>query len=127
MKIPKLGSKIRVRVPYKMGAVMIPPQPTEHVYEGVVLPPYRWLTDSEFCLSGSDAWPVRVINARSCISIDMLEGDFTEVEDAPKTWSVAGSKGAVYTITRNSRGLSCTCAGFQFRKSCKHTAQKEAA
>lgn len=127
MKIPTQGSRVKVSVSYPMGRSMIPPQPTEQIFEGTVLAPHRWLTDSEFCLSGSDAWPVRVINARNCISIDVIEGNFRQVDDKPKSWTVTGSKGAKYTISRNHSGLSCTCPGFQFRKSCKHTAAKEAA
>ena len=37
-----------------------------------------------------------------------------------KSWSIAGSKGATYVVMETNGRFSCTCTGFQFRKSCKH-------
>lgn len=120
LQVPTVGSKVRVRMSYRQGAVMIPPQPTEHVYEGVVLESHRWLTDREFCLSGDAKWPVRVMNMNGVIDIEMLQGRFKQVDTDTKTFSVQGSKGNKYSVTRTSKGWSCTCTGFQFRKVCKH-------
>ncbi len=36
------------------------------------------------------------------------------------TWSVDGSRGSKYTVVRTQNKWTCTCAGFQFRKSCRH-------
>lgn len=42
-------------------------------------------------------------------------------KDKPTTTQVAGSKGAVYTITTYPGGRkSCSCPGFMYRRSCKH-------
>jgi hypothetical protein len=38
-----------------------------------------------------------------------------------RSWTVAGSKGAEYTVTESSGHLKCSCPGFQFRGDCKHT------
>lgn len=38
-----------------------------------------------------------------------------------RTWTVAGSKGAEYTVTETDGELKCSCPGFQFRGQCKHT------
>jgi len=40
------------------------------------------------------------------------------------TWEVVGSKGKSYTVRFDGR-WSCTCAGFKFRRECKHTATKK--
>ena len=45
------------------------------------------------------------------------------VNPAEKTWRVAGSKGAEYTVTESAGVRSCTCSGFQFRSSCRHITQ----
>lgn len=42
------------------------------------------------------------------------------VKQDTETWSVAGSKGSSYTVIRNRSSWTCTCPGFQFRKTCRH-------
>ena len=37
-----------------------------------------------------------------------------------KTWSIEGSSGSLYTVIRTKNSWTCTCPGFQFRKSCRH-------
>jgi hypothetical protein len=37
-----------------------------------------------------------------------------------QTWSVEGSRGSRYTVIRTRSSWTCTCSGFQFRKSCRH-------
>ena len=37
-----------------------------------------------------------------------------------REWSVIGSKGDTYLVTRTSNGWSCTCAGFGYRRKCSH-------
>ena len=37
-----------------------------------------------------------------------------------RTWSVEGSRGSRYTVIRTRSIWTCTCPGFQFRKSCRH-------
>ena len=39
-----------------------------------------------------------------------------------KTYKVPGSSGNVYTITTSENSkINCSCPGFTFRRSCKHT------
>ena len=42
------------------------------------------------------------------------------INNETKTWVVEGSRGSRYTVIRNKSSWSCTCPGFQFRRSCKH-------
>ena len=45
---------------------------------------------------------------------------------AEGSWTVAGSKGAQYTVSRHAGAWSCTCVGFGWRRKCRHvTATKE--
>jgi len=37
-----------------------------------------------------------------------------------KSWTVHGSRGNQYVVVRTIQRWSCTCPGFQFRKSCRH-------
>ena len=41
-----------------------------------------------------------------------------------KTWSVKGSKGNVYTVKLSEGSYSCTCAGYNFRRKCRHIEEK---
>jgi hypothetical protein len=120
MKIPKVGSKIKVRTTYKQGAAMFPPRDTYRQYEGEVLPSHKWLSDREFCMSGDARWPIRVINMNAVEQLDLISGGFIEINNKPKTVVVKGSKGATYTVSNSGKGWNCTCTGFQFRKKCKH-------
>jgi hypothetical protein len=42
---------------------------------------------------------------------------------ATKTWVVEGSRGSKYTVVRSKNIWTCTCPGYQFRKSCKHVTE----
>jgi hypothetical protein len=123
MKIPTVGSMVEVKTRYSQGPRMIPPQPDYNVYEGKVLPSYKWLNDRQFCLSGNTAWPIRVINMDYVDDISILSGSFKEVDTGTRIIEVAGSKGSKYIVTSDSKGWTCTCTGFQFRKQCKHISE----
>lgn len=123
MKVPTVGSVVKVRTTYRQGPVMIPPQPAFHLYEGKILPSYKWLTDREFCMSGDNDWPIRVINMDLVEDIQLVSGEFKEVKTDNQVFVVEGSKGSKYTVTRNKQGWSCTCPGFQFRRQCKHVTE----
>jgi hypothetical protein len=123
MKVPTIGSKIKIRVSYWQGTKMIPPQPGFHEYEGEVVQSYKWLNDREFCMTGDKDWPVRVISMDLVEDIQLLKGKFKEVDTGVKVFTVKGSKGNSYTVTRNSKGWNCQCPGFQFRRQCKHVSE----
>jgi hypothetical protein len=123
MKVPTVGSKVIVKIKYGQGSVMIPPQPTEVVFEGTILNPYKWLTDREFCLSGDKDWPIRVINMSQVIDIKLIEGELKTINLDTKIWNISGSKGSKYVVTKTSSKWDCTCPGFGFRKTCKHVSE----
>lgn len=43
-----------------------------------------------------------------------------EADSTVKSWAVTGSRGDIYTVTDQAGVLSCSCAGFQFRATCRH-------
>lgn len=123
MQVPSVNSVVKVRVKFTQGPMMIPPQPSHILFEGTVLPSYRWLNDREFCLSGDKDWPIRVMNMDMIENIDLVSGEFKEVNTDVKTFTVDGSKGSKYVVTRNKQGWKCTCPGFGFRGQCKHISE----
>ena len=46
--------------------------------------------------------------------------------DSGKSWQVAGSKGKSYIVSIREGQWSCTCAGFGWRRRCKHVEEKQA-
>jgi hypothetical protein len=122
MLVPTVGSNIKLLVKNPHARAMIPMQPTVGTIEGIVLKPYKWLTDREFCLSGDKDMPIRVISMSLVEDIELLSGTLNKIDNSVQVYQVSGSKGNTYTVTKNSNGYTCTCPGFTFRKSCKHVA-----
>jgi hypothetical protein len=127
MQRPQPGSVIEVELEYAMDRRMIPPRTERKVYRGEVLKSYRWLTDREFCMTGDDSWPIRVINLGNVVRLEFESGSGTDVATTAQTWEVTGSRGDRYLVTRDSAGWSCDCKGFQFRRNCRHVADISAA
>ena len=120
MILPDVGSTVRVTVRNPFAHAQIPPGPEFTEYQGRVLDPYRWLTDREFCMTGDTAWPIRVMNLATVTKMDFLQGSGHEINTDTETWQVKGSKDNTYVVTRTAARWTCTCAGFQFRKNCRH-------
>lgn len=123
MQVPVVGSKVVVKTKYSQGSSMIPPQPTEVMFEGIVLNPYKWLSDREFCMSGNKDWPIRVINMSQVTDIQLISGSLKTIDIDTKIFNVNGSKGNKYIVTRSKSKWECTCTGFGFRKTCKHISE----
>lgn len=123
IQVPTKDSKVRVSVRYVQGPRMFPPQPDVNVFEGTVVPSYKWLTDRQFCMTGDDNMKIRVIDMEFVKDIELLTGSMKDVDTGIKVYEVAGSKGNKYTVTKDSKGWDCTCPGFQFRKACKHVSE----
>ena len=51
---------------------------------------------------------------------DGREASREAVKDDTQVWTVDGSRGSKYNVIRNKNTWTCTCPGFQFRKSCRH-------
>lgn len=93
-------------------------QPEFFEFEGTVVPNARWLGPDHVSLTtGQPSFPVRVIPLEDVVGFEHLA---TKPASKPTTWQVAGSKGSKYTVTQDKNQFSCTCAGFGFRKHCRH-------
>ena len=44
-----------------------------------------------------------------------------------ESWEVIGSRGSSFTVSLRQGQWSCTCAGFGWRRRCKHVEEKQAA
>ena len=69
--------------------------------------------------------PVRIreIPLYRVTDIKYADGTAAQQEAAEhdiRTWIVEGSRGSKYTVIRSKNIWTCTCPGYQFRKSCRH-------
>lgn len=117
--------KVTVRNPeFERKNIWMFEQPEFFEYEGEEVKPGKWENpESVLCMTtGIKDWPVRSIQRKNIVSIDGTP--FVRVQsNAVKVFKVKGSKGSEYVVTGSNGNWTCTCPGFQFRKSCKHTAE----
>ena len=76
--------------------------------------------------------PVRVreIPLDRITNIEYADGRVANKEllkEDTETWSVEGSRGSRYTVIRTKNSWTCSCPGFQFRKSCRHIKECQSA
>jgi hypothetical protein len=69
--------------------------------------------------------PVRIreIPLHRITNIEYDDGRVAGLEaakDDTQTWVVEGSRGSKYTVVCARHVWTCTCPGFQFRKTCRH-------
>ena len=109
--IPTVGSKIKVDCQFYTGKA---------TFEGVVIKPYKWLQEEEFCLqTGKKEFPISVINLKSIVNLEILTGSTSKI----RTFTVKGSKNYEYTVTLSNEHYSCSCIGFKYHNKCKHVAE----
>lgn len=135
MKLPEPGTPVQIRTRNPQwanrGAYMFEVQ--EFIdYTGTVYPQQKWqATEPVINITTTIPWmPFRVIPL-SWIE-DLQVGGASVQIDLPKAtetrvWTVEGSRGNTYTVTQQGSKMSCTCPGFQFRRHCRHIAEKETA
>ena len=122
---PAIGSVVEVATKWP-NIYYYDPNPWEYkVTAGTVVPSNPWDAPDTFCVSTGDKdWPKAVIPMHRVASILYHSGkpeDGKAVENSTvKVLKVEGSKGNVYTVTKEGARYTCTCPGFTFRKQCKH-------
>jgi len=73
--------------------------------------------DSIALSTGIADFPVRVVPRAWIVSINGAA--YSHTSSPTQTKKVKGSKGEEYVVTLGAKP-SCTCTGFQFRRTCKH-------
>jgi hypothetical protein len=91
--------------------------PEFNYYEGDEVQ-VKWLKPNQMALTtGNPEFSFRVLERANIVSIDGVVQE--PKTSAVETKIVKGSKGDEYVVTLGPNP-SCTCTGFQFRKTCKH-------
>jgi hypothetical protein len=106
-----------VRHRYASGVV----GPEFNIYTGIIVHE-KWYGDDKIGIT-SDArgLPVRVIDRARIVEVGGATIDYAPVKSDRITKTVQGSKGNTYIVTAENGKATCTCQGYSFRKSCKHT------
>jgi hypothetical protein len=94
---------------------------------GVVAKNHKLCPTNSFSLIVNDVEiPLREISLDYVTDIRYVDGtqvEFATRADEPAVFTVTGSKGDTYYVTRQAGKYSCSCSGFQFRKICKQVTQ----
>lgn len=103
-------------------------QPSTVTYEGELVATPNWINYEAICLATgrNDKFKFRVIAKKDIIEINGTKNTYVEPVKV-KEIIVEGSKGSKYTVTVDGNRSSCTCSGFQFRRSCRHIMEAQAA
>ena len=132
---PAVGSKVTVKTQWhNLYKGYSPLLPREGSKSGVVVKSERFDDVDSFRLAtGRPEYPVSIISLDFCVDIIYDDGTLAERESKPqiqsKTWVIPSSsrKGGSYTVMLNNGHYECECAGFTYRKSCRHINQAKSA
>jgi len=90
---------------------------TTNTYSGVVLPNPKWLEHQNHVTIKTDDGMTRIIDLANVVGA-------LKTVDSPETRTfevVSKSKGSKYIVTAIGNRVNCSCTGFQFRRTCKHS------
>ena len=122
--MPQTGSRVAITFEFP-SYVLVGPKVNKTTIFGVVETATKF-TPPDFVRIATDFdSPVRIreVPLNRITQIEYADGTQASQQatnNETKTWVVEGSRGSRYTVIRNKSSWSCTCPGFQFRRSCKH-------
>lgn len=126
-QLPKPGTKVKVESK-SLWRVEGWPRETVDCFEGEVVPSFPWLGDDYLCITSDDPKiPVRSIKIARITRIIDEHGAATELKTgAPverNSWTVKGTKGDTYVVTRGAGNWRCNCVAGGFGRQCKHVTE----
>lgn len=125
----RVGESITVVVKNRVKG-MLTWRPLTSEFQGTVVASPSWVPEHSFCMTGERFHAMRVIRWDEVVEFSTASGKqaVNIVSSAPvkaAEWQIAGSKGAVYTVTQNRGNWRCNCVAGQFNRACKHVAQAQ--
>jgi hypothetical protein len=92
-----------------------------YVYEGNLVPTPKWIKYDAVCITGNESFRFHIIPTDTIIEMDDAVVD-RKPAPKEKIIQVDNGKGMSYTVIIGTKNTTCDCAGFGFRKTCKHIA-----
>lgn len=122
--MPPEGSQVAITFEFP-SYVLGSPGINKTTITGVVEKATKWTLPNSIRLTTDFDSPVRVreVSLDRITNIEYADGTVAATKHASsetKTWVVQGSRGSKYSVIRSKNSWSCTCPGFQFRKTCRH-------
>jgi hypothetical protein len=105
---------ITARTRYPKGAIFYY-EPAVRIYRGTLVPNPDWIAADCITIERADG-SLSIIPKRDLVG----NLDSQALQARGTVYAMYGSKGDLYTVTDDGRFWSCTCRGFEFRKTCKH-------
>jgi hypothetical protein len=89
-------------------------------YTGTVIHE-KWYGDDKIGLTTDvRGYPVRVLSRANIVEVSGAKVDYVPVKSDREVITVQGSKGNTYIVTKEGGKASCSCPGYNFRRTCKH-------
>ena len=122
MQIPKVGSQVVVTTQYR-NVLLGGPEFVLKYTKGVVIPPEKWVSPNEFMVAtGNPQHPKAVIHVSRVKHIEYVSGSGAVATTSSRTFRVTSkTSGKSYIVYSEGGKISCTCTGFSYRKTCKHS------
>jgi len=122
--IPDAGCQVAISFEFP-SYVIASPQINKTTITGIVEKATKFTPPNFIRIVTDFDSPVRVreIPLDRITNIEYADGrvaDRESLKEDTETWSVEGSQGSRYTVIRTKNSWTCSCPGFQFRKSCRH-------
>jgi hypothetical protein len=95
--------------------------PEFNEYTGTIIREKFFATDEIGITTGDPRFPFRRINRSRIVEVGGAKIAYVPVKSDRITKTVEGSKGQTYIVTAENGKATCTCQGYSFRKTCKHT------
>jgi hypothetical protein len=122
--IPDPGCKIAITFEFP-SYVLVGPKVNKTTITGIVEKATKFTPPNFVRIVTDFDSPVRIreIPLHRVTNLEYADGRVANThttKENTQTWSVEGSRGSRYTVVRAQSTWTCTCPGFQFRKSCRH-------
>lgn len=115
MKVPNIGSKIRVTVRHRNYSYYDSSEWRNNTFVGEVVQNDRWVDGSSFCLrTDNPQYPVSIISIKNVVDISIISGKMSNV----RKFRVKGTN--EYIVTLSGKHFSCECIGFKYHSKCRH-------
>jgi len=95
--------------------------PEFNIYTGTIVRE-KWFDADEIGITTENPkFPFRRIQRQRIVAVNEQAVDYTPIKSARVEITVQGSKGNTYIVTKENGKATCSCSGFQFRRTCKHS------